>query len=88
MRLVASCDSTVHVSVSPDHAGYFMCYNPPPSNEHKKSVFSVAYLENMILVASCDSTVHVSVSPDHDGYFMCYTPPPMTQEVCVFCSLP
>ena len=29
-------------------------------NEHKKSVFSVAYLENMRLVASCDSTVHVS----------------------------
>ena len=75
MRLVASCDSTVHVSVSPDHARYFMCYTPTP-NEHKKSVFSVAYLENMRLVASCDSTVHVSVSPDLDRYFMCYTPAP------------
>lgn len=41
---------------------FFRCRCQWSYDHHKKSVFSVAYLENLRLVASCDSTVHVGVS--------------------------
>ncbi|XP_052767541.1 WD repeat-containing protein 81-like isoform X2 [Mya arenaria] len=56
----ASKDKTVKLwSIQSFGDGTGRCRSQFSYNLHKKSVFSVAYMENQKLVASCDSTVHV-----------------------------
>ncbi|KAH3845168.1 WD repeat-containing protein 81-like [Dreissena polymorpha] len=56
----ASKDTTVKLwSIQNFGDGNGRCRCQYTYGDHKKSVFSVAYLENLRLVASCDSTVHI-----------------------------
>ncbi|KAL3874505.1 hypothetical protein ACJMK2_037514 [Sinanodonta woodiana] len=56
----ASKDKTVKLwSLSSFGDGSGKCKYQGSYEQHKKSVFSVVYLENIRLVASCDSTVHI-----------------------------
>ncbi|KAK3578526.1 hypothetical protein CHS0354_007782 [Potamilus streckersoni] len=56
----ASKDKTVKLwSLCSFGDGSGKCKYQASYEQHKKSVFSVVYLENIRLVASCDSTVHI-----------------------------